>query len=169
MKTKKLNRDSNSRTALFRGQISSLIEKEEIVTTDGKAKVVKSLFEKVVTKARTGSVHARRQIQSVLVYDALVKKVMDEIAPRYEGTNGGYTKMTMVGTRKGDGAMMVKLALTKKSKVEAKGKAAAAKKEEKEAAKIAAPKVEAPRVAKPTATAKMAVNKAGMVRKTGER
>lgn len=168
MKTRKLNRDTHSRSALFRGQISSLIEKEEIVTTDGKAKTVKSLFEKVVTKARSGSIHARRQIQSVLIHDSLVTKVMNEIAPRYKDSHGGYTKMTMVGTRKGDGAMMVKLALTIKAKAEAKEKVSA-KKEEKEAAKTTAPKVAAPKVAKPTKSVKGMGSSVGKVRKTGER
>lgn len=168
MKNKKLNRDSQSRIALFKGQISSLIAHEEITTTAAKATVLKSLFEKMLTNARTGTIQARRQIQSFIIDGALVKKIVDEIAPRYKGVNGGYTKTIMVGNRKGDGAPMVKITLTKKSAVAAP---VAKSKKSAKASKAApvAPKVTTPRVAKPTATAKLAVNKAGMTRKTGER
>lgn len=114
MKKYHLNRDVLSRQALFKNLILALISKEEIVTTSAKARAVRSIFEKMVTKARLGSLHARRQIQSFIQGRVEVKKLFDEIAPRYLDVKGGYTRITMVGTRRGDNAMMVKLALTKK-------------------------------------------------------
>lgn len=120
MKKYHLNRDTLSRQALFKNLILALIGKEEIVTTNAKARAVRSVFEKLLTKAKLGSIHARRQIQGFIQGDSAVKKLVYEIAPRYKDVRGGYTRISMVGTRKGDNAMMVKLALTKKTVVEVK-------------------------------------------------
>ena len=120
MKTYHLNRDTLSRQALFKNLVLALVGREEIVTTGAKARAVKSIFEKLLTRARLGSVHARRQVHSFIQDTAAVKKLVDSIAPRYAGVKGGYTKITPVGVRRGDNAMMVKLALTKKAVIEAK-------------------------------------------------
>lgn len=113
--TRQLGRDSQARKALFRNLISSLIEHEEIVTTSAKARAVRGMFEKFLTKGKTGSLNARRDLQAYIQSKSLVKKMIDEIAPRYQGVAGGYTKLIMVGARRGDSARMVKLALTKRA------------------------------------------------------
>jgi len=113
VKTRQLNRDHNARKALFRGLINSLIEHEEIETTAAKARAVRGMFEKLITKGRVGSLHARRQIQSFLQHQSSVKKLVDEISPRFKNTAGGYTKLTIIGNRRGDNAPIVKLSLTK--------------------------------------------------------
>lgn len=114
MRRAHLNRDHNARQALFKGLVSSLIERESIETTAAKSKVVQSIFEKLLTKARAGSLHARREVQSFVQQSNLVKKLVDEIAPRYKDIKGGYTVQKPVGTRKGDRAPIVRLSLTKK-------------------------------------------------------
>jgi large subunit ribosomal protein L17 len=112
IKTRQLGRDSQARKALFRGLVASLIEHGEIKTTSAKARAVRSMFEKLVTKGREGSLHARRQIQSFLQNKSLVKKLVDEIAPQFKTTHGGYTKLKIVGNRRGDNAPIVSLSLT---------------------------------------------------------
>lgn len=123
-----LGRDTTARKALFKGLVESLIQKEEIKTTDAKAKAVRSIFEKLVTKAKVGSIHARRQVHSFVQKGDLVKKLVDEIAPRYVATRGGYTHITILGNRKGDNAKIVRLSLTKKAEVATSSKKAKAKK-----------------------------------------
>lgn len=175
MKMRKLNRDSNARVALFKGLIATLIDKEEINTTSAKARAVRSLFEKMITKARTGTVHARRLVQSDVQDASLVSKLFSEIAPRYADVKGGYTKLTMVGNRKGDNAPIVKLALTKKSEVKTglkNKKAVTAAKSDTASRKTetsSAPKLTAPKLAKPTKASKSMGSSVGKVRKTGER
>lgn len=115
VKTRQLNRDSQARKALFSGLIKSLVEHEEIKTTSAKAKAVQGQFEKLLTKARLNTVPARRQVQSVLQDPQLVKKLVNQLAPLFASTKGGYTKLTVVGNRRGDNAKMVKLSLTKSS------------------------------------------------------
>jgi large subunit ribosomal protein L17 len=171
MKTRKLNRDSNARFALFRGLAASLLDKEEVKTTAAKARTVRTIVEKMISKAKTGTVHARRLVQSDIQDNLLVAKLFADIAPRFKGVNGGYTKITVIGTRKGDNAPIVKLALTKKKEVVASAKTAKSGDKAEKAKVATAVKTTAgsPKIAKPTRTAKMGVNKAGMIRKTGER
>ena len=111
----KLSRNTAQRDALLKGLIRSLVTHEEIVTTLTKAKAVAPMFEKLLTKARTGTVSARRSIQSQLQSAPLIKRLVDTIAPRYQASKGGYTSLTPIGNRLGDNAMMVKLSLTKKA------------------------------------------------------
>lgn len=118
IKTKQLGRDRQKRRALFAGLIKSLIEHGEIKTTKAKAVAARSLFEKQLTKAKSGSVAARRLLQADLQSKTLVKKLVDEIAPRYKNIHGGYTKLTVLGNRLGDNARLVKLSLTNLSKKE---------------------------------------------------
>lgn len=175
MKNKKLNRDTHARTALFKGQLASLIAEEEIKTTAGIAKVVRSHFEKLLTKARSGSVHARRQVQAVIQDRVLVRKLVADIAPRFADVRGGYLTLTVIGRRKGDNAPVVRLALTKKAVAPAAAKSAKSKagksaKAEPTPVKPAQPgKVNAPLVAKPTAAAKVSAPKSAIGTKRGER
>lgn len=117
---RKLGRTSGPRQALFRQQVTSLLLKERIETTEAKAKEVRSLAEKMITLAKRGDLHARRQVAS-FVYNVdteeegqnIIQKLFDDIAPRYEDRAGGYTRIYKIGPRRGDGAPMVYLELVK--------------------------------------------------------
>lgn len=132
----KLNRDTSARRALFTHLMVALIEKESIETTKAKAAAVRSMFEKILTKARRGTVQVRRDIHSVLGIDSAVKKLVDDIALRYKGVNGGYTRIVPVGNRRGDNAPIVKLALTKIATAKPVAKAEASEKSTVKEAKV---------------------------------
>jgi large subunit ribosomal protein L17 len=113
---RKLDRTSGQRTALRKTLMNQFIEHERIHTTRAKALAVRGEVEKLVTLAKHGikagdqkMVHARRIVASRLSNAASVKRLFDEIAPRYEKTNGGYTRILKLGMRKGDAAEMVLL------------------------------------------------------------
>jgi len=111
----KLNRDTTSRKALFKSLMQTMVLRESVETTRPKAMAVRPLFEKMITKAKAGSVHEIRQIQGVLQNSELLHKLVNVIAPRFKDVKGGYTRITPVGARRGDNAMMVKFSLTKLS------------------------------------------------------
>jgi large subunit ribosomal protein L17 len=96
---------------LFRNQVTDLLRYEKIVTTEAKAKEVRGLAEKMITLAKKGELHHRRQALAFVFDDKVVKKLFDEVASRYEERVGGYTRLTKLGPRKGDNAPMVKLEL----------------------------------------------------------
>ncbi len=113
---KKLGRSTGQRKGLRKTLINQFIEHERIHTTRAKAVAVRSEVEKLVTLAKHGikageakMVHARRVAASRLGSAAAVKRLFDEIAPRYEKTAGGYTRILRLGVRKGDAAEMVLL------------------------------------------------------------
>jgi large subunit ribosomal protein L17 len=104
----KLSRSSSHRKALFMNLSASLIEHERISTTEAKAKALRPEVEKLVTLARRGDLHARRQALSALGHDKnVVHKLFEEIAPRYADRPGGYTRILKIGPRKSDAAEMV--------------------------------------------------------------
>ena len=125
----KLGRNSSARKAMLRDLVTDLIIHERIETTEAKAKEVRSIVEKMITLGKRGDLHARRQAASYVRTDRsytvkegeevthqkvnAVKKLFDEIAPRYEDRNGGYTRILKLGPRRGDGASMVFLELVK--------------------------------------------------------
>jgi large subunit ribosomal protein L17 len=109
VKGRKLGRSPAHRKALFRNQLSSLVKEERIRTTLEKAKELRPLVEKAVTQGKRGTIHARRQVNRVISDQDLVKKLFDEIAPRYHERPGGYTRIIKLGPRKGDGAEMAYL------------------------------------------------------------
>lgn len=111
----KLNRDSEARLALMKNLVYAMIQHETIVTTKIKAKAVKPIFEKIITRAKLDSVQNRRMVQSYIQENSLVKKLFTVIAPLYKEVKGGYTKLTVIGNRHGDNAPLVRLSLTKKS------------------------------------------------------
>ncbi len=90
---------------------ASLIEHEEITTTHAKAKMLRPYAEKMITKARRGDLHARRTVLKKIENTEVVTKLFDEIAPRYVDRPGGYTRITKLGPRRGDGAEMAKVEL----------------------------------------------------------
>ena len=104
----KLSRDSAHRKSMLRTMSKQLIEHERIRTTQPKAKALKPEFEKLITLAKRGDLHARRQALSQLNQDKFaVHKLFEEIAPRYSSRNGGYTRIVKLGPRRSDSAEMV--------------------------------------------------------------
>jgi len=107
----KLKRRESHRKALIRNLITSVIENDFIITTVPKAKVVKPLIDNMVTLGKDGSLHARRQAATVLQTPASLQRLFDKIAPKFGQRAGGYTRITRIGPRKGDGAELCKLEL----------------------------------------------------------
>ena len=91
---------------MFRNMVTSLIEEGRITTTLAKAKALRGLAEKMVTLAKVGSLHARRQAARVVRRNVAVQKLFSELGPRFKGRNGGYTRVLKLGYRRGDGAQM---------------------------------------------------------------
>lgn len=104
--TRKLGRTTDHRLAMLRGMVTYLYENGRIETTVTRAKEVRSMAEKYITIAKDNSLHAKRQALSFVTKEDVVKKLFDEIAPSYSGRNGGYTRITKIGPRRGDGAEM---------------------------------------------------------------
>jgi large subunit ribosomal protein L17 len=107
----KLKRPVDSRNALLRNLATSVVLEERIVTTITKAKAVKPLVEKMITLAKADTLHSRRQAAMVLTTPASVKKLFDTLGSRFGQRNGGYTRITRLGPRKGDGAEQAMLEL----------------------------------------------------------
>ena len=108
----KLSRDAAHRKSMLRTMSKQLIEHERIRTTQPKAKALKPEFEKLITLAKRGDLHARRQALSQLNQDKfVVHKLFEEIAPRYSSRDGGYTRIVKLGPRRSDSAEMVFLEL----------------------------------------------------------
>ncbi len=101
---KKLNMGNAHRKAVIRNMLTSLIENEEIQTTDTRCKVLKREFDKLITLSKKGTVHARRQAAGKVFKPEAVQKLFDELGPRYEGRPGGYSRIFKLGQRRGDGA-----------------------------------------------------------------
>jgi large subunit ribosomal protein L17 len=123
-KVKKLGRTASHRKAMLANMAASLFMYQMIRTTDAKAKEVRRLAEKLITLAKKGGLHAHRQVYDVIKDRKLVKKLFDEIAPKLQDREGGYTRVSKLGTRKGDGAPLsvVELLIEKPPKEEKKGK-----------------------------------------------
>lgn len=100
----KLGRDVSARRALLRGLVTSVIESERIVTTVPKAKAARPIVDKMITLAKRDTLHARRQAAAFLMTPASVQKLFDKLGARFGQRNGGYTRITRLGWRKGDGA-----------------------------------------------------------------
>src|SRR5579863_9524517 len=100
----KLKRPVDSRNALLRNLTTSVIEHERVITTVPKAKAVRPLVEKMITLAKTDTLHARRQAAAWLRTPDSVKKLFDTLGTRFGQRSGGYTRIVRLGFRKGDGA-----------------------------------------------------------------
>ena len=99
---RKFGRKTDARRALMKSLCEELIKHGRISTTLAKAKELRPVIEKLVTKAQSGTVDARRQVSSQLATDKCTKKLVDEIAPRYKERKGGYTRITRTEVRAGD-------------------------------------------------------------------
>ena len=104
--TRKLGRATDSRKAMLRAMVTYLFENGKIETTVTRAKEVRSMAEKMVTLGKQDDLHAKRQIFSYITKEDVANKLFKEIAPKYADRNGGYTRVTRLGPRKGDGAEM---------------------------------------------------------------
>ena len=111
LRGRKLNRTSAHRKAMFKNLASSLIKYEQIITTVPKAKDLRPIVEKLITIAKKGSLHARRQLISKLPRDANISKLFNELPERYKNRPGGYVRILKKGMRFGDAAPMAVIEL----------------------------------------------------------
>jgi large subunit ribosomal protein L17 len=110
---RKLGRPTEHRWALYRNQVTALLAHEKIITTEAKAKEVRSLAEKMITLGKDGSLASRRQALTFITDKKVVDKLFNEIAPSYADRSGGYTRLLKLGPRPGDGAPMAQIELVK--------------------------------------------------------
>lgn len=103
---RKLGRTTDHRRAMLRAMVTYLFENGKIETTVTRAKEVQSVAEKMVTTAKKGDLHSKRQVFSFITKETVAKKVIDEIAPQYKERAGGYTRVIKIGPRRGDAAEM---------------------------------------------------------------
>ncbi len=110
-KLRKLGRPTDHRQAMLRNLVTSLLRNGKIETTVTRAKETKRMAEKMITLGKKGDLHARRQALAYIYDETVVKNLFDEIAPKYEDRNGGYTRILKLGPRRGDGSEMAILEL----------------------------------------------------------
>ncbi len=109
--TRKLGRASDHREAMLRNMVTSLLENGKMTTTVTRAKEVRALAEKMITLAKVDSLHNKRQAMAYITKEDVVKKLFDEIAPKYKDVNGGYCRIIKTEARRGDAAEMCILEL----------------------------------------------------------
>ncbi len=102
----KLNRNYNQRKALVRTQLNALINNGQITTTESKAKLIKPMVDRLITKAKGGTVHARRQLAATLANVSSANRLVDVITPLFTEKKSGFTSLTKIRIRKGDGAVV---------------------------------------------------------------
>ena len=131
----KLGRNASHRDAMFRNMVTSLFKHERIKTTDAKAKELKRWADNIITLAKKGDLHARRQALAIIRERKVVEKVFNEASERYGSSKGGYTRVIKAGFRPGDAASvsiveLIGSAIPKPAKSEPKTKQEPTKKEE---------------------------------------
>lgn len=104
--TRKLGRSTDHRRAMMRAMVTYLFENGKIETTVSRAKEVRAVADKMITLGKTNTLHSKRQVYSYITKEDVANKVFDEIAPKYESRNGGYTRIIKIGPRRGDAAEM---------------------------------------------------------------
>jgi large subunit ribosomal protein L17 len=107
----RLGGSPSAEKAMLSNLAQSLFQEEKLTTTVARAKAVRPVAERLITKARRGDLHARRQVLKVIGDGEVVTKLFDEIAPRYADRSGGYTRIVRVGPRRGDNAEMAVIEL----------------------------------------------------------
>ena len=108
---RKLDRSSGHRRALYRNLVTDLLNYEKVTTTEAKAKEIRGIAEKMISLGKKGGLNSRRQAATFIIDKKVTEKVFNDLAPRYAERPGGYTRITKLGFRLGDGAAMVKLEL----------------------------------------------------------
>ena len=114
-KGRSLGSDPKHQRLMLRNLARSLFEHERLQTTEAKAKLLRPYAERLITKAKSGSVHDRRQVLSLIEDRDVVHKLFSDIGPRFAERNGGYTRVLKLGTRQGDGAGMALIELVEES------------------------------------------------------
>jgi large subunit ribosomal protein L17 len=110
---RKLGRATDQRKALYRNLVTDLLRYEKIVTTEAKAKEVRGMAEKMITLGKKSGLNSYRQAMTFIYDEKVAQKVFTELAPRYKERSGGYTRITKLAPRLGDGAVMAQLELVK--------------------------------------------------------
>ena len=105
-KVVKLGRDAPHRKAMLSNMVTSLLSEERVKTTHARAKELRRSAEHMITFAKRGDLHARRQVLRTVADKGIVTKLFEELGPRYKGRNGGYTRIIKLGPRRGDGSFM---------------------------------------------------------------
>ena len=147
--TRRLGRTTDHRRAMLRGMVTLLLENGKIETTLTRAKEIAPLAEKMITLGKANTLASRRSAMAFITKEDVVTKLFTEIAPKYEGRNGGYTQIFKLGFRRGDAAEMALLRLYEEPVKEEKKAPAKKKKTAKkvsDAPKTVAPEAEAPAV-----------------------
>lgn len=106
MPYRKLGRRTQHRRSLLRNLVTSLLRHERMTTTETKAKEIRARADQMITLAKRGDLHARRQAAAFLLDEDVLTKLFDQIAPRYAERSGGYTRLAKIGFRRGDAAPM---------------------------------------------------------------
>ena len=109
--SRKLGRTSDHRQAMLRAMVTFLLENGEIETTVTRAKEVRAMAEKTITLGKNNNLHSKRQVFAYVTKEEVVKKLFDEIAPKYADVNGGYCRIIKIGPRRGDAAEMAVIEL----------------------------------------------------------
>lgn len=104
--TRKLGRTAEHRVSMLRGMVTYLLENGRVETTVTRAKEVRAMAEKMITVAKDDSLHSKRKVMAYVTKENVVKKLFDEIAPKYKDVNGGYCRIIKTGPRRGDAAEM---------------------------------------------------------------
>jgi large subunit ribosomal protein L17 len=110
---RKFGRATDERLSLYRNLVTDLLNHEKITTTEAKAKEIRSMAEQVITLGKDGNLNARRQALAFIYDEKVTHKVFKELATRYASRPGGYTRITKIGPRLGDGAPMAQIELVK--------------------------------------------------------
>jgi large subunit ribosomal protein L17 len=110
-KGKRFGGSASHQKAMFANMVASLVAAEAIVTTEARAKALRPVAEKVITKAKKGGLHNHRQVLGFLRDRDMTTKLFNEIGPRYADRNGGYTRILKLGPRHGDNAPMARIEL----------------------------------------------------------
>lgn len=139
---RKLGRTTSHKDAMLRNMVTSFLKFEKIETTDAKAKELRRVAEKMITLAKRGDLHARRQAAAVIRDKDVVKKLFDEIGARFTDRQGGYTRIVKTRFRAGDNATMAIIELMARPAAEKKDKKGSKAKKEPKAKKEAKPKAE---------------------------
>ena len=108
---RKLGRPTAHRMAMLRGMATDLIRNETLRTTEAKAREVRRMTEKAITLGKGGTLHHRRRALALLTDESVVRKLFDEVGPRFESRQGGYTRIVKLGPRAGDAAPMAVIEL----------------------------------------------------------
>ena len=109
----KTGKTSSYRKAMYRNLVTDLLGYEKIITTEARAKQIQGLAENMITLGKNGGLHSRRQALSFIFSKDVIEKLFTELADRYAGRQGGYTRITRLKRRLGDGATVVQIELVK--------------------------------------------------------